>query len=83
MNIRVCDGTILAAGQGATDAMWSFHIRREQRRPAARIARPFGLRPNAASAALSSAANGTAIGNALRLASIRIGMQRITRIFMK
>ena len=83
MNIRVCDGASLAVGQGATDAMWLLHMRREQRRHAARITPSLRVAPQCGVCGVVGLAKGFTLGVALRLAAIRIGAQRTTRIFMK
>ena len=83
MNLRVCDGVSLAAGQGATDAMWLLHMRREQRRRAARIAPSLRVACQCGVCGVVGLAKGSTIGFALRLAAIRIGRQRIARGLLK
>ena len=83
MNLHVCDGASLAPGQGTSDAVWLLHMRSEERRHGARITPSLRVAPQWGVCSVVGLAKGSAIGFALRLASIPIAGQRIARIIMK
>jgi len=68
----VCDGAILVAGQGATDAMWLFHIRREQHRHATKSTPSLRVMTKCGVRFVARLAKGPAIAFASLRAAIRI-----------
>lgn len=83
INSHVRDGASLAPGQGTNDAVWSFQIGSEKRRHGARLAPSLRVASQCGACGVVGLANGTTIRCTLRLASIRIGKKRVTRVLMK
>jgi hypothetical protein len=73
----MCDEVNLAPGQGATDAMWLFHIRREQRRHGARFTPSLRVAAKCGVRFVARLAKGPTIAFASLRAAIRIWPQRI------
>lgn len=73
----VCDGAIPGPGQGASDAVWLFHMRSEQRRQGAGITPSLRVAPQWGVCGVVGLGNGTTIAFTLRLASIPIAGQSI------